>query len=103
MTDEDKLDDAVQTMVAVLGQMSDAQEHMLCLEANAIADVIRFSGAADAEAAADQFIEHHAYGDDGGGDEHHDMWHDLTYEPVPCRECGHDESDDEIERRKDGS
>lgn len=92
-----RLSVALTNLVTAMRSMDTAQEHMTCTEAGAIADVLRIAGG---DAAADRFIEAHAWGDDDGGDEHHQQYHQLRGD-TSCDECEYDESDDLTNRQKE--
>lgn len=87
----------VTQMLDVLAQMTDAQEHMQCVEAVAVADVFTAAGR---HRDAEQFIQSHALGDDDGTDEHHTMYHELRG-TWSCRECEPDNSDSLVDYRKE--
>lgn len=92
---------ALENLAAVMPHIDDAASALTCSEAETIAHVL---GAAGYPVQAAEFIRTHAYGDEEGDDEHHDLWHEVDPEMHPVADCGWcqpDDSDEEIERRKE--
>ncbi len=67
-------DVAVLQWLDVALMMDEGLEHLTCIEAEALADVYRAYGRAD---AAECIIRSHAWGDDDGSDRHHDLYRSL--------------------------
>lgn len=97
-----RLGDALHTLAVTMPHTDDAAASLTCDEAESIAMVL---GASGYPLQAAEFIRLHAYGDNEGDDDHHDLYHEVNPEMhgTECDHCSYDDSDDEIERRKEST
>ncbi|MET0725770.1 MAG: hypothetical protein ABWY36_05415 [Leifsonia sp.] len=102
------LDGVVSQFVDTFRRYDGELSGLTCNEAESFASVLEELGGERGHEAATNVLQRHAVFDDEIDDEHHPMFHEqggVCRYPDTCPVTNHeyDSSDDEIERRKDGS
>lgn len=107
-----RLDAVATRFVDVFRECDGGLDGLQCVEAEALADMLRAVGGQRGEEAATNVIRTHAAGDDdehGDTDPshmHHDLWHEINDDAwcelgEECPTIRPDTADDEINRRKE--